>query len=118
MSAVVTSHVGIVRFAARDPLWSGLEELPGINAQTARRWPERIGPTTGPIATFCAILPLIWFFRTQGGGASVSAYESDHVRLVEIARHLAGEGTLDALGGEPVEAVLDRLWSDLVEASA
>jgi tRNA(Arg) A34 adenosine deaminase TadA len=117
MSAVVTSHVGIVRFAARDPLWSGLDELPGINAQAARRWPERIGPMGGPIAAFCAILPLVWFFQTQGGGAAVSAYESDHVRLVEVARHLAGERRLDELGGEPVEAVLDRLWPDLVNAS-
>ncbi len=118
ISAVVTSHVGIVRFAARDPLWAGLDELPGMNAQAARRWPERIGPMDGPIAAFCAILPLVWFFRTQGGGAVVSAYESGHASLVELARRLAESRMLDPLGGEPVEAVLDRLWPDLVEASA
>ncbi len=117
MSAVVTSHVGIVCFAARDPLWSGLEELPGINAQTARRWPKRIGPMRGPIAAFCAILPLVWFFQTQGGGAAVSAYGSEHADLVELAKRLAESRMLDPLGGEPVEAVLDRLWPDLVNAS-
>lgn len=117
-SAVVTSHVGVVRFAAGDPLWGGLHELPAMNAQAARRWPERIGPMSGPIAAFCAILPLVWFFRTQGGGAAVKAYESEHGGLVDLAARLAGSRMLDALGGESVDAVLDRLWSDLVEAGA
>jgi len=118
ISAVVTGHVGMVRFAARDPLWVGLDQLPGINAQAARRWPQRIGPMEGPIAAFCSILPLVWFFRTQGGGEAVRAYESDQARLVEMARRLAGARTLDELGGEPVEAVLERLWSDLIETIA
>ncbi len=47
LSAIVTSHVGAVRFAAPDPLWDGLEELRGINAQVDKRWPRRIGPLTG-----------------------------------------------------------------------
>jgi tRNA(Arg) A34 adenosine deaminase TadA len=115
-SAVVTSHVGIVRFVASDPLWVGLDQLPGINAQVAGRWPERIGPIGGPIAAFCAVLPLVWFFRTQGGGAAVRAYESEHGGLVEMARRLSESRTLDPLGGYPVEAVLDLLWPDLVEA--
>jgi tRNA(Arg) A34 adenosine deaminase TadA len=118
MSAVVTSHVGIVRFAASDPLWVGIDELPGINAQAAGRWPERIGPFSGPIAAFCAILPLVWFFRTQGGGAAVRAYEPEYGGLVEMAERLAGSRLLEQLGGEPVEAVLDRLWPDLVNVSA
>ena len=118
MSAVVTSHVGIVRFAARDPLWAGLGELPGLNAQAAKRWPERIGPMSGPIAAFCAILPLIWFLQTQGGGAAVSAYGSEHADLVGLAGQLAESRMLDPLGGEPVEAVLDRLWPELVNVSA
>ena len=116
ISAIVTSHVGIVRFAARDPLWAGLEALPEVNAQAARRWPERIGPMSGPIGAFCAILPMVWFLRTQGGGAAVGSYESGDARLVEMAGRLAESRMLDPLGGESVEAVLDRLWPDLVEA--
>ena len=118
ISAVVTSHVGIVRFAARDPLWVGLDALPGLNAQAAKRWPERIGPMSGPIAAFCAMLPLIWFFQTGGGGAAVNAYGSEHADLVGLAGRLAESRMLDPLGGEPVEAVLDRLWPDLVNAGA
>lgn len=116
MSAIVTSHVGVVRFAAPDPLWLGIEGLPGINPQADKRWPKRIGPMTGPIASFSALLPLVWFFRNQGGGAATRAYEADHAGLVALASRLADENTLETLGGEPVEAVLDRLWSDLVEA--
>jgi tRNA(Arg) A34 adenosine deaminase TadA len=116
LAAIVTSHVGVVRFAAPDPLWTGIGRLREVNAQAEKRWPDRIGPMRGPIAAFCAVLPMVWFFRTQGGGAATSAYESDHAGLVELARRLAGGRTLDALGGEPVEAVLERLWSDLVEA--
>ncbi|MDH3260705.1 MAG: nucleoside deaminase [Acidimicrobiia bacterium] len=116
MSAIVTSHVGVVRFAAPDPLWLGLDRLREVNAQADKHWPERIGPMTGPMAAFCAMLPMVWFFRNQGGGAANRAYESDHAGLVDLAQRLAGENTLDVLGGEPVEAVLERLGPDLVEA--
>lgn len=117
VSAIVTSHVGVVRFAAPDPLWRGLEEVRGINAQADKRWPQRIGPMTGPTAAFCAVLPMVWFFRNQGGGAAVRAYESDYAGLVELSRKLAGERTLDALGGQAVDVALERLWPDLVDAS-
>jgi len=117
MSAVVTSHVGVVRFAAPDPLWLGIERLPEINAQADKRWPERIGPLTGPVAAFSALLPMIWFFRRQGGGSATRAYATDHAELVDLAQRLAGEDALDALGGQPVETVLEHLWPELIEAS-
>jgi tRNA(Arg) A34 adenosine deaminase TadA len=116
MSAVVTTHVGSVRFAAPDPLWVGIEGLPSLNVQARKRWPERLGPMAGPVASFCAVLPMVWFFRRQGGGAAVSAYEEDHPGLVALARRLAGERSLDVLGGERVETVLEQLWPVLVEA--
>ena len=116
VSAVVTSHVGVVRFAAPDPLWVGIDRLRDRNAQADKRWPERIGPLTGPVAAFCAVLPMVWFFRQQGGGSAVSAYEADHPDLVALAHTLAHEETLDLLGGERVERVLDELWPRLVPA--
>ena len=115
VSAAVTSHVGVVRFAAPDPLWLGIEQLRQVNPQADKRWPERIGPLAGPVASFCALLPMVWFFRRQGGGAAVRAYETDRPRLVTLARRLAEQGTLDPLGGEAVETVLEQLWEDLVE---
>ncbi len=116
ISGAVTSHIGIVRFAAPDPLWLGLEQLQEINIQAGKRWPKRIGPLTGPPATFSALLPMVWFFRRQGGGSATRAYEADHPDLVALARSLAGGNTLDVLGGEAVETVLERLWEDLLRA--
>lgn len=115
LSALVTTHVGVLRFAAPDPLWVGIEMLPDLNPQAAKRWPKQIGPLTGPVAAFGALLPMVWFFRRQGGGAAVGAYEADHPGLVALAEKLAGARTLDVWGGDPVEAVLERLWADLVE---
>ena len=115
-SAVVTSHVGIVRFAAPDPLWDDIEVLREHNAQADRRWPELIGPLSGPAAWFSAVLPMVWFFRRQGGGAAVRAYEAEHGPLVDLARRLARDGTLEALGGEPVDRVMHRLRDDLAQA--
>jgi tRNA(Arg) A34 adenosine deaminase TadA len=116
MSAAVIAHLGAVRFAAPDPLWAGIERLPELNEQARKRWPEVRGPLTGPVASFCAVLPMVWFYRRQGGGTAVSVYEVDHPGLVALGRRLAGERTLDGWGGEPVEVVLDRLWDDLGEA--
>ena len=115
ISAAVTTHVGVVRFAAPDPSWLGIERIREINPQVDRRWPERIGPLTGPVAAFSALLPMVWFFRRQGGGSATRAYEADHASLVAFSQRLAGESTLDALGGERVETVLERLWPQLVE---
>ena len=116
LSAVVTSHVGVVRFSAPDPLWVGLAELRGINAQIDKRWPDRIGPLSGPVANFCAMLPMVWFFRNQTESAATRSYASEHAGVVALARRLAAETTLDAFGGEPVEAILEHLWSDLIQA--
>ena len=116
MSAAVTVHVGAVRFAAPDPLWVGIERLPSLNAQAGKRWPEVVGPLTGPVASFCAVLPMVWFFRRQGSGSAVDVYEVDYPGLVALGRQLAGERTLDGWGGEPVEVVLGRLWDDLDKA--
>lgn len=117
VSAAIISHVGMVRFAAPDPLWTGIEQVRDLNAQAGRRWPERHGPLDGPIAAFCALLPLVWFFGRQGGGAAVRAYEADHAGLVALARHLSADATLDPFGGRSVEAVLEYLWPDLAEVS-
>jgi tRNA(Arg) A34 adenosine deaminase TadA len=116
MSAVVTTHVGFVRFMAPDPLWDGIEKLPELNPQAGKRWPDVVGPLGTPFASFCAMLPMVWFFQRQGGGAAVRSYEADYPGLVALAHRLADERTLDPWGGEPVEVILERLWDDLVKA--
>ena len=116
MSAAVTAHLRAVSFAAPDPLWGGIQQMPSLNAQAAKRWPEVVGPLTGPVASFCAVLPMVWFFRRQGGGSATEAYEEDHSGLVALAQQLAAEQTLEPWGGDAVEVVLERLWAELVEA--
>lgn len=116
VSAAVTAHVGSVQFAAPDPLWKGLDRLPSINRQAAKRWPQLAGPLSGPVACFCAVLPMVWFLRNQGGGAAVRAYEDNHPGWVALARRLAGADVIDEWGHDPVEVVLERLWDDLVKA--
>jgi hypothetical protein len=116
VAAAVTAHVGAVRFAAPDPLWVGTVELPAANPQIAKRWPDIIGPLTGPIAVFGAVLPMVWFLQRQGGGSAVSAYESDHAGWVVLARRLATERVLDGWRQDPIDVVLQRLWDDLEAA--
>jgi tRNA(Arg) A34 adenosine deaminase TadA len=101
LSAVVLSHVGTVRYAAPDPLWHGLDGLPQLNAQAARRWPVRIGPLSGPVAALCALLPLIWALRRSPDGVVARAYASSDPALLGLGRRLADEGV-------PNSATIDR----------
>ena len=112
-SAVVLSHVGTVRYAAADPLWSGIDRLPALNAQVARRWPVRCGPLPGPLGAFCGLLPLIRAIRRRPDGVVVQAYAEHDPALVALGRRLVGSGSLDDLLGASIEEVLERLWADL-----
>jgi tRNA(adenine34) deaminase len=117
-SAVVLSHVGTVRYAAADPLWSGIDHLPGLNAQAARRWPIRCGPLRGPVAAFCGLLPLVWAVRRKADGVVARAYQKHDPALLDLARRLIGEGVLDELRGGSVEEASTRLWDDLCAVAA
>jgi hypothetical protein len=113
----VLSHVRAVRYAARDPLWSGIDRLPALNAQVARRWPVRCGPLAGPIGAFCGLLPLVWALREKADGVVARAYAEHDRALLALGRRLLGEGSLDDLVGASIEEVLGRLWPDLDEVS-
>ena len=41
--------VGVVRFAASDPLWAGNKKLVDLSATVARHWPNYEGPFPGPL---------------------------------------------------------------------
>ena len=117
-SAVVLSHVGNVRYAATDPLRSGIDRVAGLNAQAARRWPIRHGPMRGPVAAFCGLLPLVWAVRRKADGVVARAYQEHDPALLELARRLIGEGVLDELRGGSVEEASTRLWDDLCAVAA
>jgi tRNA(adenine34) deaminase len=117
-SAVVLSHIGTVRYAAADPLWSGIDRLPGLNAQAARRWPIRRGPLRGPVAVFCGLLPLVWAIGQKADGVVARAYREHDPTLLCLAGRLVRESILDELCGTSVEGALSRLWADLCAVAA
>jgi hypothetical protein len=59
-SCSVHCHIGLVRYAADDPLANGLERVPELNAHVARRWPRWEGPAKESLARFCALLVSAW----------------------------------------------------------
>src|SRR5438552_86599 len=69
--ALVIASIGAVRFAASDPLWTGLDRLPDLNAFVASRWPRRIGPRTDELGAFAMLLPLLFYRQRYPEGASI-----------------------------------------------
>ena len=117
-SAVVLSHIGTLRYAAADPLWSGIDRVAGLNAQAARRWPIRHGPLAGPVAAFCGLLPLVWAVRRKADGVVARAYQEHDPALLALARRVVRYGILDELHGGSVEQAVARLWDALCAVAA
>lgn len=47
-------------YAAPDPMWRGIEDVPGVGGPIAERWARREGPVDGPLAVFGALLMQLW----------------------------------------------------------
>jgi tRNA(adenine34) deaminase len=111
--AIVTSNVGSVTFAARDRLWAGLSRLAELNEFFASRWPIRRGPLGGPVSVFSELLPLLWFLERKPNGTVVAKYESQHPRLLALAKSLSGDARFADLKAHPLNVALNQLWPDL-----
>jgi tRNA(Arg) A34 adenosine deaminase TadA len=111
--AIVSSNVGRVAFAARDRLWDGVSRLAELNEFIARRWPVRSGPHGGPVSVFSELLPLLWFLEHKPNGTVIQKYESEHPRLLALARSLRTDAQFARLKAHPVNRALDQLWTDL-----
>jgi tRNA(Arg) A34 adenosine deaminase TadA len=61
--ALLHAHVGTVVYAASDPLWHGIEQVPSVGGAIAERWAHREGPVQGPLAVFGAMLMHLWTLR-------------------------------------------------------
>jgi tRNA(adenine34) deaminase len=93
---IVLCNIPVVNYAATDPLWDGADRVDGLNDFLASRWPERIGPVNGPLATFGALLPLLRFLEHRGEDSIVArTYAQTDPALLDHAR--AHARTADAL---------------------
>ncbi len=113
-AALIHAHVGAVRYAASDPLWAGIEQLPRLNEHIARRWPDRQGPRRGPLACWGGLLPLIWSLGRAPHGPAARAYEQTAPQLLQLARVLIGSGEIVALRQLPLAQALDQIWPRLL----
>lgn len=113
-AALVHCHVGEVRYAAADPRWHGIERLPELNEQVARRWPARIGPLSGPLAVWAAVLPLLWAVDRSPTGVSAAAHELQTPAVLGLARHLS-QTRPPVLERDSLSDALETLWSSLCE---
>jgi tRNA(adenine34) deaminase len=107
-AALRHSHVGVVRFAAPDPMWKGVERLPDLNAQMARRWAHREGPIGGHLQTWAALLPLISAVERD-----VRSVQQEHAlampQVLSLARLWAG-ATADRLRDLDLDSALTQAW--------
>ena len=111
--AIVMGNVGKVVFAARDRLWRGISRLTEVNEFIASGWPARRGPLEGPVSVFCELLPLFWFLDRKPDGTVVQNYETQHPRLLALAKRLRDDVRFTDLKARDLEAVLSHLWTDL-----
>ena len=88
-SAITHSHVGTVRYAAADPLWTGIRRLPELNPHVKRRWPAWVGPMDTPLALLSNALVVIWHLEHRPGHALVDAHAGDGSAILEVARAIS-----------------------------
>jgi tRNA(Arg) A34 adenosine deaminase TadA len=108
--AILMSNIGNVVFAARDPLCEGLSRMPEICADVAERWGVWTGPQSGPVPTFCALLPILWHVECRPHDNFLAVYEKERPALVGLARRLATDPEFIALKAGAAEAALEHLW--------
>jgi hypothetical protein len=111
-AAVTHCHVGTVRYAAPDPLWSGIRGLPALNEHVERRWPAWEGPMSGPFVRLSSTLVAHWHLVHRPEHPSIAALGRDGDVALQLAQRigpalveLEGMSFDDALGS--LEQLLD-----------
>ena len=101
-SAATLSTLGNVDFIASDLLWQGLDALPTLNSQVARRYPKMVGPQLGKDADFASVLPLAVAIASGMKGTTAGDYATRSPRAFAMAKHVVDtdawpsrEATLD-----------------------
>jgi len=118
-TTIVQARIPVVRYAAADPVFAGLQdwfaELPFARDRIPAR--TELG---GPLGAFCHVLHVSWMAFWVRDGAVMAAHEELRPRHLAVAREVAEQGGLAAVaeqGGTVVDAV-DALWPTLVELAA
>jgi hypothetical protein len=112
LGAVVVARTGQLHFAAYDPTWLGIEQLPDLNDEVRRRWPLVTGPLSGPVGEWAAVLPCL-----NTTGSLSRAMESVAPRRAELAQAIASRlGRRADLPGTASQAI-EQVW-DLLEQYA
>ncbi|HET6530044.1 MAG TPA: nucleoside deaminase [Actinoplanes sp.] len=110
-AALRHSHVGVVRFAAADPMWHGVDRLPELSDQVARRWTRRDGPLRGHLQTWAALLPLV--SAVERGIVSVQQVHAVAMpEVLALARTWAGKEA-NRLRLLDLDSALMAAWRDV-----
>lgn len=110
-AALRHSHVGAVRFAAPDPTWVRIDQLPRLNFHIARRWPRRHGPLGGPLQRLAVVLHLVSALERHARSI-VDSHQQVMLQTVRFAWELAGPAA-DDLRTRPLIEALGLLWARL-----
>jgi tRNA(Arg) A34 adenosine deaminase TadA len=113
-AAIFHSHVGTVRFAAADPLMSGVAALPSLSGWVRSRWPQRIGPLGGRLGALAGLLHLVWHIPRRPDGVVMTAYREAAPDLVDVAQRVVDSRLLV---GESLTDTMEELWSELAAPS-
>lgn len=110
LGAVVVARVGQVQFGAFDPTWLGIERLPQLNGEVQRRWPQVVGPLTGPLGDWLAVLPCL-----NTDGSLVRAMEATAPRRAALARAVADRLASASRLPDTADQALAVVWDLLTE---
>ncbi len=112
-AAATMTHIGQVRYLAADAICLGLDGLPSINANAARRYPQITGPGEGLEERFAAILPIAVLAAAMPDGWAIGQYRQHSPDNAALAVRIVTDGSLpDRAGG--LDAALDWMARLLV----
>lgn len=101
-----------VRFAGRDPLWDGCDDLTGLNPWVARRPPvPREGPLPGEVGLFASLMAR--FGLGLAPHVAVGLRDQGEGPLLDLVDDLTWRAEVDDLRTRTVEDALSRLWPAL-----
>lgn len=121
-AATTHVHVGRIVYAAKDPLWEGIERLPELNPHVARRFHQRHQIDFGPLTVWAGALPMASraLHLMNGHRDDANAVFAEDVVLAtmseqeppvaSLARHFVEHGPLPGDCAD-LQAALSSMWS-------